>query len=240
MIKYCKFSKIQVGDKVIKFPYVAEYSLFERVEFRVAEEILRDYNDFFKYNESQYNDIFRKAPGLDGERENPEDEKERLLQRNRAEQNAKGATDHFRSLFASKDFAESALVGYRIAWDDLQQILIEEFRAKIPAQQSAMNDIAPKLRTIASIVLFAEYMVSKLGKMYKTTTSTKPADIEKTNSHNAKVDETLEGIKVFFGDFLSVVQSSQRVTHEYAKSKNALAKLKTPEAVIEFCKNLLV
>ena len=45
----------------MKFGYIGDYKLFERVEIAVAEEILSEYNDFFIYNQSQVADIHRRA-----------------------------------------------------------------------------------------------------------------------------------------------------------------------------------
>ena len=230
--------------QVTKFPYVTEYKLFERVDVREAEELLREYNDFYIYNQSQYNDIFRKLDAKDtNESETGEEDDERLAQLRalRAEQNAKAATDHFAALFGSKDFAESTLVGLKFSWYDLQQLLLEEFRTKTLASQSIMNHVAPRLRRIASALLFAEYMIAKLGKMYKQPSSNKQQDIEKADIHNQRMEVAVTGVKSFFVDLLELLaKDDNAVLPEFGKSRNALAKLKTPEAIIEFCTKSLI
>jgi len=215
---------------MVKFPYVEEYSLFEQVEVRCAEELLREYNDFYLYNKTQYNDIFRRAP-ISSDDDEVLDEKTEEELKAKAELNAKQATEHFIKLFGSKDFAESSLVGLKISWYDLQQILLDEYRKKTPAQQSAMNDIAPRLHSFASTLLFAEYFITKLTKMHKNNN-----DSEKCRQLNEKLDKTKPLIKDFFTKVITALSENPRLrVPEYAKSKNALAKLKTVEGIIDYC-----
>ncbi|MCL2569952.1 MAG: hypothetical protein FWE16_01965 [Firmicutes bacterium] len=226
---------------MIKFPYVTDYKLFERVEVREAEELLVEYGDFYLYNRSQYNDIFKKVDTVQDDVK-IEDEKVLEVLYAAAEKNAKEATDHFTSLFGNKDFAESSFCGLRISWYDLQQILIEEFRDKTPARLSAMNQIAPALRNLASALLFAEYMHNKLERLHKEPASQKPADIEKVRENNEKVDAGIRHIKEWFIELLNrLANGAKGRLPEYNKSKNNLAKLRTVESIIEFCeKNLTV
>ena len=216
-----------------KFPYITEYKIFERVDFPEAEEALRDYNDFFMYNLSQYNDIFKKSEQFDIPTSgDDDDEKAVQLRLLRAEQNAKAATDHFTKLFGSKDFAESSLIGLKISWYDLQQLLLEEFRSKTPAGLSVMNHIAPRIRNVASALLFAESIVSRLEKMKKTG--------ERDREFNKQVDITLEGIREFFLGLLEILAKEERdILPEFSKTKHSIVKLKTPDALIEFCKKNL-
>jgi len=214
-----------------KFAYVDEYKMFERAEVRVAEELLAEYQDFFVYNQSQYRDIFRK---FDVDDDGDDDEKTIEAKRLRAEMNSKAASDHFGLLFGSKDFAHSALLGLRINWDNLQQILLEEFRCKTLATMSAMNHIAPTLRKLASILLFAEYFYDKLNRMYKTKEN------PKNDEHNEKIDKTVAGVKIYFENLVEgLAKNSGAEIPEFTKTKNQLAKLRNVEVIIEFVdKNL--
>jgi len=213
-----------------QFPFVIDYKLFERVDVREAQEILDEFNDFFLYNQSQYNDVFRKISI-------PEEEDDKVKEQMKltAEKNAKAATDHFGALWG-KDFAESCFCGLKISWYDLQQILLEEFRSKTPATASKMNKIASGLRRVASTLLFAEYLQSKVKTFYKHTNSEKPADLEKVRVHNEAVDAGLRRITLWFPEILArLAEGSDCPLPEYNKSKNQLAKLKNIEAVLEFC-----
>ena len=223
------------GGQMTRLPYIKDWVLFERVELRKAEELLREYNDFFMYNQSQYNDIRNIArPTVDdqvcsGVDDETCDKTEELIKAS-AEHNAKMAVEHFRKLFGSKDFAESSLIGCEIAWDDLQQILMEEYKKKTSAQHSAMNEVSLRVLTIVSTLLFAEYLLSKLLKMHKL------GEGEKIELHNQKIEGAVGLVKNFFVDFIAELANNPNIrVPEYSKSKNALGKLKTVDAVIDFC-----
>jgi|GEM_PF-984328 len=215
-------------------PYIKDYTLFEKVEVRKAAEILDEYNDFFMYNQSQYNDIRNIArptvdDQVDGDDDAPLCEKTEQQIKISAEYNAKQSVDHFKKLFGSKDFAESSLIGCEVAWDDLQQILIEEFKKKTAAQHSAMNEIAPRILTFISTLLFAEYFASKLGKLHKS------GEDEKCRLFNEKLDGATEIIKSFFKTFIMALANNPDIrVSEFSKSKNALGKLKTIDAIIDY------
>jgi len=206
---------------MVKFPYVGDYKLFERVEIAVAEEILSEYNDFFIYNQSQVADIHRRGNDTqvptddDGE---IIDENEQELRRQKVESVAIASHEHFTSLFGSKDFAESCFCGLKILWYDMQQILLEEYRSRTPIQQSAMNTIAPRLRAIASTLLFAEYIINKLERL--------------ESNGNEMATRILPPAKE---RFLELLQNADAVVPEYHKAKNNLAKLKTVEKIVEYC-----
>ena len=220
---------------MIKFPYVIEYKLFKQEEVRIAEELLSEYNDFFMYNQSQYNDNFKKLPTpqtQDNENivEEPEESGDEEKRQKLVEANSKACAEHFSRLFGSKDFGSSAMVGLKIAWYDLQQILLEEFRTKTPAAMSAMNYIAPRLRNLASILLFAEYVISKLDKLS-----------EKEKADQEQFEKTTLRVKSLFEELLGRLESDPDITiPEFAKSKNALAKMKKPEDIVEFCSKLAI
>ncbi|MCL2846332.1 MAG: hypothetical protein FWE38_01450 [Firmicutes bacterium] len=211
-----------------KCPFVLDYKIFERVEIKDADELLREYNDFYVYNQTQYRDLFTFDQSGDSNAELDDQEDGEVVVA-RPLVPAPNAVEHFTKLFGSKDFAESCFTGLKIGWYDLQQILLEEFRTKTPAHLSAMNSIAPRLRAIATVLLFAEYMHTKVEKMRKEGES------EKTAQHNQKVDAVLAHVTdVFPILFEKIAVGGDIVLPEYNKSKNALAKLKTPEAVTEF------
>jgi len=214
-----------------KFPYVDEYKLFDRAEVRVAEDLLAEYHDFFIYNQSQYAEIFRK---VDIDLDEGDDEKTIEMKKLRAEQNSKAASDHFGSLFGSKDFVHVCLLGMRINWYDLQQILLEEFRSKTPPTLSAMNHIAPTLRKLSSTLLFAEYFNDRLERMKK------PSENPKNHDHNDKVETTIGWLKTFFVGLVErMCKNGCGEFPEYVKVKNQLAKLKTVEAIQEYIENNL-
>ena len=196
----------------IKFPYVTEYKLGEgQVEIKDAEELLAEYQDFYLYNQSQYNEIFKNAPLAEGEERNDgeeDDEKLIELQKLRAEQNAKSAVEHWGKLFGSMDFAESALIGLRINWGELQAILIEEFKARTHPTDSSMNYIAPPLRKLCSILLIAHKLHER--------------GAEPCEKINHRLDQLSRG------ELLGIT------IPEYHKVKKQLTKCKTPDALQKF------
>lgn len=201
---------------MVKFPYVEGYNFGQIVEIKVAEELLREYNDFFLYNQDQLATIFNTV-------ERDEDDEEDPMAQQRAEQNAKAATDRFSEWFGSQDFAKSAMVGLRIVWDDVQQILLEEYRKKTPIDQSAMNFIAPRLRAVCSVLLFAEYLNTKLGRSKKEGS-----------------EEVARAVSEFFTILLEKMGNGEDVrVPEFSKSKKSLEKLKTLESILGFVKDML-
>jgi len=198
-------------------PYVSEYQLFVRTDFKLAEEILADYNDFYIFNMAQCGDIYYKTDenvNFDGDEE-ADDEKLAQV----AERNAKAATEHFASLFGNKDFSESSMVGFRPSWYDLQKILLEEYKRKTPIQDSAMNGIAPTLREVASIMLFACRVIE---------------DLEKLGAEQEHISVIKEGFQLLI----------ERIVVEdipipvYYKTKAVISKFKKAEQYIDFCDKL--
>ena len=209
-----------------KIPYVLECELFVKAEIKHAEELLAEYNDFYLYNLAHYSHI---AEGSDQQQrvshhhhvgQNNEvdelDEEKRLAI---AEHNAKVATDHFALLFGSKDFGASSMVGFRPSWYDLQQILLEEFKHKTHIKESAMNGIAPALRNVASVMLYAERVVSEL---------------EKLNVAPEFMAPIKEGFELLF----ERVRIENIDVPEYYKNRAQFNKLKKTEQYLEFCKSL--
>jgi hypothetical protein len=152
------------GENLSALSYISECELFVRVDYKHADEILAEYNDCYIFNMAQYANIYHSVDEIleDDDAEPENEEADELRRLHMAEKNAKAATDHFVSLFGSKDFGESVMVGFRPAWYDLQKILLQEYKHKTPVQESAMNRIAPYLRTVASIALFAERIISEM------------------------------------------------------------------------------
>ena len=186
--------------------------LFVRVEYKVAEEILAEYNDFFIYNLAEYNDLFY------GKEENFEDASDEISEEERiaiADRKAKTATDHFTDLFGSKDFGESALVGFRPSWYDLEQILLEEYKNKTDIKNSAMNGIAPYLRNTASIMLFAERLVTGL-------------------TEHGGSDGQIAEMKQSFESLLARNENEKLNIPEYFRVKKEISKLRKPEQFIDY------
>lgn len=226
---------------MVKFPYVEDYSLFDRIDIRAAEELLRDYNDFYLYNQSQYNDIFKKDDPGDVEVTTEDSEVSAEMRRAQAEQNAKVAVDSFARLFGSKDFAESAMVGLRISWEDLQQILLGEFKSKTSVEHSATTHIAYSMRNLASLLLFAERIAYGVGRLKKNPAGAKkPADIEKVTEHNRRVEEADTKIRNGFVALLAGVSRNEVILPEYNKTKKDVAKLKTVDGYTDFCEKVLL
>ena len=179
---------------------------------------MAEYNDFYGYNSAQYGQIYEKTEEKIGDADTttPDDEIEKQKRLQIAEHNAKAATAHFASLFGSKDFGESAMVGFRPAWYDLQQILLEEYKHKTPIKESAMNEIAPRLRNAATILLFAERLVKGLEKL--------EADAE-------MIATVKEGFEVL----LEKASAQKLNLPEYHKTKKEIAKFKKPAQFLDLC-----
>jgi len=186
--------------------------LFEQVEISVAEELLAEYNDFYLYNQSQYYEVFKKARA---QVEEGSEEINLCL----AEKNAKETTDYFTKLFGSKDFAMSTMMGLKICWYELQQILLSEFKNKTPIAESAIIHTAYQLRNLASLLLFAEHVVYGMGRAKNSTA------------------ESVFAIKQNFRDALEKLD--KLTIPEFHKERKQLAKLKTIEQYQEFVNKLL-
>lgn len=217
---------------VIKFPYVLEYKLFEAVDVMEAEELLAEYNDFYMYNLTQ---IERAVAYSDDFVETDETEEDR---QKRAEHNAAAAAQHFKELMGSKDFAESSLVGLRIDYYSLQQILLEEYKTKTPINQSALNEIAPQLRTIASLLLFAHRIVAGLEKLTVDLAGLDETQQTRARNTNDKVLLATEFAKEGFSLLVERLQTQKLDIPEYNKTKKEFKKIKSIEAHIDFCEKL--
>ena len=212
-----------------KFPYIVDYVVGgDQVEIKVAEELLKEYEDFYLYNRTQYSEVFKKYLP-EGEMQNDGDDGDAKLlelRKLRAEQNAKAAVDHWAKLFRSMDFAQGSLLGIKIDWDALQQILLEELKSKIHPTDSSMNFIAPPLRKLCSILLFNYELNETLSKIEKRG---KCAALQIDEARKSIADKTNDLLtKLAKGDLLGVTVA------EYHKSKSTIIKIKTPEAIINF------
>ena len=199
-----------------KYPYVSEYQMFIRIDYKHAEEILADYNDFYIFNMAQYANIYHSVDEILEEENIDFDE---LKRQEMAERNAIMATDHFKALFGSKDFGESSLVGFKPCWYALQKVLLQEYKHKTPIQESAMNGIARYLRNMASILIFAERVITNLEDCNGT-------------------DEQLAVLKDGFKLLLDRNEKEKLVIPEYCKTKSTILKFKRPEQFIDFCDKL--
>jgi len=203
-------------NNVGKLPYVNDCELFVRVEYKIAEEILAEYNDFYIFNLAEYNDIYFSQDKTFEENGDDTDENERIAI---ADRKAKTATEHFTALFGSKDFGEGALVGFRPSWYDLEQILLEEYKNKTDVKNSAMNGIAPYLRNTASIMLFAEKMVSGL-------------------SEHGGTEEQIASVRQGFETLIQRNENEKLNIPEYYKLKKEISKFRKSEQYIDFSNRL--
>jgi len=197
-----------------KIPYSHEFELFVKLDFKHAEEILEDYNDFYIFNMAQYNSMFHK---FDEKFDEDDEDNQKLLEL--ADKKAKAATEHFAALFGNKDFGESSMVGFHPIWYDLQKILLQEFKHKTPIQDSAMNGIAPMLRTTASILLFAGRVVEEMENLGATY-------------------EQLSVIKDGFRLLLERSKTEKLDIPTYHKTKANFKKYKKVDQYIDFCAGL--
>ena len=207
---------------MVKFPYVLDYAPFVRVDLPVAEELLSEYNDFFMYNKAQYEAVTQKDEKKEVNFAETEQLDEAMIKERekQAELAAKAAVNHYEKLFGSKDFAESTLVGLKFSWYDLQQIFLEEQKAKTPIQQSVMNDIAPRLRKVASLLLIAERVLHDIGKFSTDT-------------------ELIEPIREGFELLLERLATQELNVPEYHKlKKEQFRSMKKLNQYIEFCEKL--
>ena len=196
-----------------KMAYVLEGDLFNRVDFKHAEELLAEYNDFYIFNMAQYANTSKFPDFIFGDADEEDEDTERK------EREAKSATEQFMALFGSKDFGESSMVGFRPAWYDLQKVLLDEQKHKTDIRDSAMNKIAPTLRNIASTLLFAERIISGMDKC-------------------DAADDQVNTVKAGFKTLLVRASAGEVNLPEYAKCKKELSKLKKSEQYIEFAHNL--
>ena len=208
-------------EQMLKFPYVLDYKLFERVELQCAEELINEYRDFFEYNKMQV----AQAPSVYVDSfDNPKDEEEARIEAERIEHNRGVLMDHFEKHFGNKDFTEACLVGMKIDFYELQKILMAEHRRGIPITESTLNVIAPKLRTLASALVYAERIVTGLEKFVDQT--------------NEKARMAVEFAKDGFMLLFERILEQDIPVPEYNRNKKEIAKIKTVDGYINYCERL--
>lgn len=200
---------------MVKFAFVKNYELFKECDLSVAEEALGEYNDFLIYNTEEYRKIFKTVRAEDDSDEINDDEIKK------AEDLAEKNAEHFRKLFFNRDFAESSLVGMRIDYYALQRLLMREFRDKVPADKSVMNEIIPVLRDIASTLVIATRVILALDK----------------HEDGANV---IEKAKANFEKTLDVLGKCFALNMpEYTKYKERIATFKTAEGFLKMSEKVL-
>ena len=210
--------------KMIEFPYVIDYKLFERVDIHIAEEILNEYTDFYAYNKTQVTQIV--FDSTDADSFDDESKTDEQNSSDRLEHNKKVAREHFEKHLGNKDLAMASLVGMRVNYDELQKILISEHRRAIPITESSFNVIIPRLRVLASILLFAEGIVSGLQK------------IAEDDKQKEKAELAIGFAKEGFMLMLERHAEQEIAVMEFHRHKKELAKIKNVDGYINFCEKL--
>ena len=210
--------------QMIQIPYVLDYNLFEMIDYKAAEELLTEYNDFMVFNRTQVRDLG--VPASDVLRPLPDETAEDAYKR--AEHNKQVALNHFEKLFGNKDIPESSLVGLKIDYDAVQKVLLDERANRIPITDSAFNQIAPTIRAAASTLLIAEHVV---GALVKLAEKAKEKDREKCE---LAIEFAKEGFELLLDD---VSKGSLQIP-EYDSIRKDLNKFKTADAIIAFCEKL--
>jgi len=222
-------------EQKIKFPFVVDYWVFERVDIRVAEELLSEYNDFYGYAQTLVAEVDGgPVPDLDDERSDAErsDDKGDMSQKtarfnlDRLEHNKTVAVEHFKKLFGSKDFAEACLVGLKIDFDGLYNILDAERRRGTPITESGLNKIAPKLRNLATTLLYAERIVGGLERLLDNTDG------------DPRVKDAVGFARDGFNILLERQVEEEVTLPEYNRVKKEIGKIKTAAAYIDYCEKL--
>jgi hypothetical protein len=209
---------------MINIPYILDYKLFEQIDYKVADELLAEYNDFMVFNRTQVRDLGVPASDAFQQVAAAEENTEEIIKR--AEHNKQAALAHFESLFGNKDIAESALVGMKIDYDTVQKILLEERLAKVPITASAFNQIAPTIRAAASVLLIAEHVVTAMQKLAQE------------KMQNEKIQLAIEFAKEGFELLLDDVSKGSLQIPEYHAVRKELGKMKTVDSYIGFCEKL--
>jgi hypothetical protein len=221
---------------MVKFPYIVDYKLFEKIDLIVAEKLLSEYNDFHVSNRAQMDATLRKSYDA---MSSVESEEELAILREQEDHNRCVSESHFKQLFCNPDLTEAVLVGLTIDVDRLTEILLEEFRSRTPITQSALNAIMPRIRCVASVLLFAERIVGGLNKMIVDTADISGDKLNKAVANNEKAELAIEFASDGFVLLLERLQQCEALdVPEFSKHKVALGKIKTVEGYIDFCEKL--
>jgi hypothetical protein len=208
---------------MIKFPYITNYSLFEKIDIAAAEELLGEYNDFVGFNKTQIRNAVKSICTFTEDEQTPETDDQAWK---RAEHNTQVAIDHFEKLFKHKDIVESVFVGMKIDYDAIQKVLLDETARKVPIIESTLNNIGPVFRALASVLLFAEHVVSGLRNLM-------PEGVV-----DEKCELAIEFAKEGFELLLDGVSKGNLAIPSYTSAKPQLNKIKKLEQYIEFCEKL--
>jgi hypothetical protein len=199
------------------FPFVLRYSL-ERVDLTAAEDLLAQYNDFYVYNLAQYQNYAQLKVDDSGELSNATEE----LGQDEIAQLEKQGNDNagvFAKVWGSLDFASATLMGLEIDWQIIQVSLLEEQRRKIPAIESGMNEAGNKLRNVASVLSFADKIVT---------------DLTAKNTESGMVTLIKQGFELL----LNELSARDIKIPEYNIEKPKYLKIKTADGIIDFAQKL--
>jgi hypothetical protein len=199
------------------FPYVLKYSL-ERVEIPLAQDLLAQYNDFYAYNLAKYQDYAKLKVDDSGEINDANEElgSDEITKLEKAGNDNAGT---FAKLWGSLDFASATLMGLAIDWQPIQACLFEEQERKTLATESGMKETAVKLRKLASVLVFADRILSDL------------------NDKKAG-DEMVSLIKQGFEMLLMELSKRDLAIPEYNIEKAKYQKIKTPNGIIDYAQKL--
>jgi len=134
----------------------------------------------------------------------------------------------------------------KIDFYELQKILLSEHRNGIPITVSALNAIAPKLRVLASTLLFAERIVSGLARLAdrereKASGNTSAAVTAASFNKVAAAEKAELAVDFAKEGFLLLLERQMEKDIDvpiYHSNKKELKKLKTVEEYIDFCEKL--
>jgi hypothetical protein len=223
---------------MIKFPYVLDYPLFTEVEIKYAEELLSEYNDFYEYNKVQVGECPVGKDFMADADETMSEEEQNKYMIEQQEHNQKAAVAHFEKIFGNKDFAESALVGLKINWYELQQIISEECKNKTPILESTTNEIAKKIKNVASTLLYAERIVSDMEKMLIDVAGLDEAEQKRARVNNEKIELALAFARDGFTLLLERLVTEDLDVPEYHRGKVGFKKMKNLGGYIDICEKM--
>jgi hypothetical protein len=199
------------------FRFVLNYSL-GRVDISAAKDLLDQYNDFYAYNLAQYQNYARLKVDDSGELSNAAEDldKDEIA---RIEKEGNDNAGVFAKVWGSVDFASATLMGLEIDWQPIQVSLFEEQERKIPALESGMNETGRQLRKVASILSFADKIITDLNA--------KKAD-----------REIISLITQGFELLLTELSHRDLEIPEYNIEKIKYAKIKTADGIIDYAQKL--
>lgn len=204
----------------VKFPFVVGYS-FDRIEIPEAEKLLAEYNDFYAYNLAQYQSLAKKLKVDEAGEINDDTEEIDEFQKEQLEKQSEDDAAEFTRVWGSMDFASGTLLGLAIEWDKIQEILIEEQRQQVRAKDSSMNAAGNKLRNVASVLTFAERILSGLD--------------------DKKADTEMVGlIKQGFEIMLTELLERDIQIPEFHKEKSKFNKIKTVNGLVDYAQQLFI